>query len=64
MTLSTIDYDEFELVNKVTMRNPIMDMLFDLRDRHGSTLVLVTHDKGLADRCDRIISLRDGKIEA
>ena len=42
----------------------IMDMLFGLRDRHGSTLVLVTHDKGLADRCDRVISLRDGKIEA
>ncbi|OUS07105.1 ABC transporter [Rhodobacterales bacterium 52_120_T64] len=42
----------------------IMEMLFDLRDRHGSTLVLVTHDKGLAARCDRIIQLRDGKIDA
>ena len=42
----------------------IMEMLFDLRDRHGSTLVLVTHDKGLAERCDRIIQLNDGKIDA
>lgn len=42
----------------------IMEMLFELRDRHGSTLVLVTHDKGLAARCDRIIQLSDGKIDA
>lgn len=42
----------------------IMDMLFDLRDRHGATLILVTHDTELADRCDRVIRLRDGKIEA
>ncbi len=42
----------------------IMEMLFVLRDRHGSTLVLVTHDKGLAKRCDRVIQLNDGKIDA
>ncbi len=40
----------------------IMDLLFDLRDRHGATLVLVTHADALAKRCDRIISLRDGRI--
>ncbi len=40
----------------------IMDLLFDLRDRHGATLVLVTHADALAQRCDRIISLRDGRI--
>ena len=40
----------------------IMDLLFDLRDRHGSTLVLVTHSDVLAARCDRIITLRDGRI--
>jgi putative ABC transport system ATP-binding protein len=40
----------------------IMDLLFDLRDKHGSTLVLVTHSDALAERCDRIISLRDGRI--
>ena len=42
----------------------IMDLLFGLRDRHGSTLVLVTHARELADRCDRVIRLRDGEVEA
>ncbi|MBL3701438.1 ATP-binding cassette domain-containing protein [Sulfitobacter sp. BDSS02] len=40
----------------------IMDMLFGLRDRHGATLVLVTHSGDLARRCDRVIRLRDGQI--
>jgi putative ABC transport system ATP-binding protein len=41
----------------------IVDLLFGLRDRHGATLVLVTHDPVLAARCDRVIALRDGRIE-
>lgn len=41
----------------------IMDLLFDLRDRHGSTLILVTHSRELAARCDRVIRLRDGRID-
>ncbi len=41
----------------------IMDMLFGLRDRHGATLVLVTHAPELAARCDREIRLRDGRLE-
>lgn len=41
----------------------IMDMLFRLRDAHGATLVLVTHSSELANRCDRVIPLVDGKIE-
>jgi len=40
----------------------IMDLLFDLRDRYGSTLVLVTHSDALSARCDRVITLRDGRI--
>ncbi|MGR3565810.1 MAG: ABC transporter ATP-binding protein [Heliomarina sp.] len=40
----------------------IMEMLFGLRDRHGATLVLVTHSGDLARRCDRVIRLRDGQI--
>ncbi len=40
----------------------IMDMLFNLRDRHGATLVLVTHDPALAERCDRVLRLADGKL--
>jgi putative ABC transport system ATP-binding protein len=41
----------------------IMDMLFGLRDRHGATLVLVTHAPDLAARCDRVVHLRDGCLD-
>ena len=41
----------------------IMDLLFGLRDRHGATLVLVTHAPELAERCDRVIRLRDGVLD-
>ncbi len=41
----------------------IMDLLFGLRDRHGATLILVTHAPELAARCDRIVRLADGRIE-
>ena len=40
------------------------DLFFDLRDRHGLTIALVTHNEGLADRADRQIRLRDGRVEA
>jgi len=40
----------------------IMDLLFGLRDRHGATLVLVTHAPDLAARCDRVVRLVDGRI--
>jgi putative ABC transport system ATP-binding protein len=42
----------------------VMDLLFALRARHGSTLLLITHDASLAARCDRQIRLVDGKLEA
>jgi putative ABC transport system ATP-binding protein len=42
----------------------IMDLLFGLRDRHGATLVLVTHSAELAARCDRTIRLVDGRLDA
>ena len=40
----------------------IMDLLFDLRDRHGATLVLITHAPELAARCDRVLRMADGQI--
>lgn len=40
----------------------VMDLLFSLRARHGTTLLLITHDPRLADRCDRRISLADGQV--
>jgi putative ABC transport system ATP-binding protein len=41
----------------------IMDLLLGLRDRHGATLVMVTHSPDLAARCDRVVRVADGKIE-
>lgn len=41
----------------------IMDLLFGLRDRHGATLILVTHSRSLAARCDRVLRLRDGRVD-
>ena len=41
----------------------IMDLLFGLRERHGATLVLVTHAPELAARCDRVVRLRDGRLD-
>ena len=40
----------------------IMELLFNLRDRHGSTLVLVTHEPTLAQACDRTVQLLDGAL--
>ena len=42
----------------------IMDLLFGLRDRHGATLVLVTHSPDLAARCDRVVRLVDGRLDS
>ena len=40
----------------------IIDLIFDLQKSRGSTLILVTHDPALADRCNRVISMDDGRI--
>ncbi|MDB5570794.1 MAG: transporter ATP-binding protein [Hyphomicrobiales bacterium] len=42
----------------------IIALLFDARRRRGSTLILVTHDNALAQRCDRMIRLRSGRVDA
>ena len=41
----------------------ILGLLEDLHRDAGTTLVLVTHDRGVAERADRAIHLRDGRIE-
>jgi putative ABC transport system ATP-binding protein len=41
----------------------IIDLLFELNAESGTTLVLVTHDGMLAQRCSRFIRLRAGRIE-
>ncbi len=40
----------------------IIDLLFGLRERHGATLVLVTHDPDLAARCSRVAEISDGRL--
>ena len=40
----------------------IGELLFTLNHEHGTTLVLVTHDVRLAERCDRIVELDGGRI--
>ena len=47
-----------------TTGGSIVDLLFALKRERGATLVLVTHDTGLARACDRMIRLRSGRIEA
>jgi len=43
-------------------RDELHRLLFDLRDKFGLTIVIVTHDKELAALSDRVIELKDGKI--
>ena len=40
----------------------IMELMFDLNENSSTTLVLVTHDLALAQRCDRILSLDSGRL--
>jgi putative ABC transport system ATP-binding protein len=40
----------------------IIDILFRMNREYGTTLVLVSHDLGLADRCDRAIQMEAGRI--
>jgi len=42
----------------------VMDLLFHLRAKAGTTLLLITHDRALAARCDRLVHLADGRIAA
>ncbi|MEO2266145.1 ABC transporter ATP-binding protein [Pseudoalteromonas pernae] len=40
----------------------IEQLLFDLNQQQGTTLVLVTHDESLAQRCDRILHIEGGEL--
>jgi putative ABC transport system ATP-binding protein len=40
----------------------VMDLLFGLRQRMGTTLLLITHDPALAERCGRQVRMEDGRI--
>ena len=40
----------------------IMQLMLELNREHGTTLVLVTHDRAIAQRCDRLISIEAGRV--
>lgn len=42
----------------------IVDLMFSLRQAKGSTMVLITHDPGLAAACDRVVRIEDGRVVA
>ncbi|MEQ9090705.1 MAG: ABC transporter ATP-binding protein [Balneola sp.] len=42
----------------------IENLIFDLNRKQGTTLVLVTHDLDLADKCDRVIKLKNGMVDS
>ncbi len=41
----------------------VIDLLFELNQEQGTTLILVTHDESLTKRCDRCFQLTQGKLE-
>jgi putative ABC transport system ATP-binding protein len=42
----------------------IIELMFKGHATRGTTLVLVTHDPELARRCDRVVRMRSGRVEA
>ncbi len=46
-----------------TTGTQIISLMFALRERSGATLMLITHDPALAALCDRVVHLRDGRID-
>lgn len=40
----------------------VIDLIFRLRAEHGATLLLITHDPAVAQRCDRVVHLADGRV--
>jgi putative ABC transport system ATP-binding protein len=41
----------------------VVELLFELNAKHGTTLVLVTHDLALADKCDRVLLMNSGTLK-
>jgi len=41
----------------------VIELLFRMNRDKGTTLVLVTHDRSLGDRCDRVLSMADGRLQ-
>jgi hypothetical protein len=48
----------------VASAGEVVDLLFGMQQRHGATLVLITHDPRLAALCERTVHMADGQLDA
>ena len=39
-----------------------MSLMEEMNREHGQTFVVVTHDRGVGERCDRLVTMTDGQI--
>lgn len=42
----------------------IYDLLYDINQKQGTTFLIITHDRRIAEKTNRIIEIRDGKVES
>jgi putative ABC transport system ATP-binding protein len=40
----------------------IIDLMFELNSKQGTTLILVTHDEAIAARCGRVLRIQSGRL--
>ena len=43
-------------------KEELHNLFFSLRDKYGHTIIIVTHDKELAQRSDRVVEMKDGRF--